>query len=305
MSHAFIPSHVIDRWPEISLKAKAVVVAIASFMNGNDDGCYPSVKRLVDRSGLRKRDTVHAALRELVEKGLVVRRKQPGASSTYNWPELCDMSRQKGYPVEQGSPFKRDTPYPTARDNTYPVKQDTLFPSIHDTYPTKQDTPCPVERDTLPVKRDNTCPAKRDTEGIKKDKEKESSAVADSDMKDSINGRHVWAWWVVANRDAGRRDPISAGPDTNTGKTLAKKIQRGELTESELRECLSRYLRDEDKWLKKQGHALRHPQSRLNAYLNDEASLVDPEAEFKSASLEYANSGLEDQIAAAERANNQ
>ncbi|MGO8705033.1 MAG: hypothetical protein ACLQVA_14565 [Candidatus Brocadiia bacterium] len=78
-------------------------------------------------------------------------------------------------------------------------------------------------------------------------------------------GPPVWGWWVDANREAGP-DPLRIGPDLGAARELGKAVTRGELTESELRGCLTLYLADDDAWLVKQGHALRHLAGRIGAY---------------------------------------
>jgi hypothetical protein len=74
---------------------------------------------------------------------------------------------------------------------------------------------------------------------------------------------NAWGLWVDANRELGRSDPIPAGPDTKAGKELAKT-----LNDDDLKHVYNRYLQDNDAFLIKNGHALRHIGGRVNKYLN-------------------------------------
>lgn len=73
---------------------------------------------------------------------------------------------------------------------------------------------------------------------------------------------NAWAWWVEVNREMGRAEPAAVGPDLAAAKTVA----RLGYPEQEVRDLMRRFLADQDPWLVKNGHALRHLSGKLNAY---------------------------------------
>jgi hypothetical protein len=79
-------------------------------------------------------------------------------------------------------------------------------------------------------------------------------------------GPNVWRLWIGVHKDAGQPDPLRIGPDLGAARELGKAVARGEMTETELRGCMALYLADDDTWLVKQGHALRHLAGRIGAY---------------------------------------
>ncbi len=92
----------------------------------------------------------------------------------------------------------------------------------------------------------------------------------------SLNGGHVWGWWVEANRSAGRQDPSRLGPDTQAGKTIAG-LGHDEPT---VKHVLAAYLADDDQFLAKQGHPLRLLLGRFDRYRNgslQDGALLSPE----------------------------
>jgi len=86
----------------------------------------------------------------------------------------------------------------------------------------------------------------------------------------------VYAWWIDANKAAGRR-VTKQGPDKAAAKQLAANVAAGELTADELRKCLADYLADDDRFVFKLGYALRHLPGRIDAYLNGSAKSQEAE----------------------------
>lgn len=68
--YGILPDPVIAALPKLSDKAVRVAAALSGFMNGSGE-CWPSVAALIERSGLRKRQTVADAVAELAGAGLV------------------------------------------------------------------------------------------------------------------------------------------------------------------------------------------------------------------------------------------
>lgn len=75
---------------------------------------------------------------------------------------------------------------------------------------------------------------------------------------------NAWACWVDTWREErpGRPDPLPVGPNTKAAKELGKLIGNRE----ELVSVYRCFLRDQDQYLLKQGHALRLITSRVDAY---------------------------------------
>ncbi len=110
---------------------------------------------------------------------------------------------------------------------------------------------------------------KADTRGSVKHSVK-ADTLQDSKKEDtpSTTARkvNVWGWWIDANRDAGRPEPLKAGPDLGAARELGRLVSVGNVSEDELRRCMALYLGDDDGFLRKTGHALRHLSGRINAY---------------------------------------
>ena len=235
MSYVYLPEGVVNAWPGLSPAAKAVVVAVASFMNSEATGCFPGVQTISKRAGYKSRRSVEGAISELESRGVLGVVRRPGGSSLYSW--------QTGETPPQSSAGAQASAHPPAQTSA-PNPRKPLRPKD-----TKKDT-------------SKNPPSGNGAAATKKTKKpsKESSSRP--------NGGDVWAWWHDANIAAGRRKPVSAGADTKAAKSLADRIQVEELTEAELKACMVLYLEDPDRWLASHGHALRHLPGRINSYLN-------------------------------------
>ena len=82
--YAYIPAEILEALPEMSGKACKIAVALAVFMN-KQGKCWPSSKTLMETSGIRRRQSVTAALNELVELGLLSIKKEKFARNLYTW----------------------------------------------------------------------------------------------------------------------------------------------------------------------------------------------------------------------------
>ena len=102
MSYAVLPEAVIQAWPALSFKAKSVVVAIASFMDG-EGRCYPSREAIRRRAGLHRRDSVSAAISELAKSVLEVARR-PNSTSVYSWSRGVEVRKNRP-PGSTGKPY--------------------------------------------------------------------------------------------------------------------------------------------------------------------------------------------------------
>lgn len=85
MPYAILPEHVIAVWSKLSPKAKAVVVAVASHMDGSRK-CWPGNKRVQELAGLKDRRSAWRAMIELESKGVFHIDKQRGKLSVISWP---------------------------------------------------------------------------------------------------------------------------------------------------------------------------------------------------------------------------
>ena len=84
MVFAYLPDAVMAAWPKLSLSAKAVVVAMASFMS-KEGRCFPSREKLSERSGIRTLSVISKAIKELERAGLITIRRRHNTSSVYHW----------------------------------------------------------------------------------------------------------------------------------------------------------------------------------------------------------------------------
>ena len=73
---------------------------------------------------------------------------------------------------------------------------------------------------------------------------------------------NVWALWIDANRNIGRKAPANLGPDLGAAK------QFKQFAPSVIEKLFAEYLRDKDLFLVKQGWPLRLLPSRVNSYAN-------------------------------------
>lgn len=96
---------------------------------------------------------------------------------------------------------------------------------------------------------------------------------------------NVWQMWIDIHRDHKLPDPVPSGPDTKA----SGEIGRMGLSDEEIIAILRLFRRDEDKWLKNQGHALRHLPGRMNKYCQRYAQIIrERAAEEKRAQEELA-----------------
>ena len=73
----------------------------------------------------------------------------------------------------------------------------------------------------------------------------------------------AWGIWIDANRDAGRADPVQAGPDLAASRNFFGALKQDV---SKFRAVCEMYLKDRTKFLVDTGHALRH--MAINKYIN-------------------------------------
>ncbi len=85
---------------------------------------------------------------------------------------------------------------------------------------------------------------------------------------------NAWACWVDTWREErpGRPDPLPVGPNTKAAKEMGKLIGNRD----ELVNVFRCFLRDQDQYLLKQGHALRLITSRIDAYRGQSEIHDDP-----------------------------
>ncbi len=100
MTYARLPGNVLQAWPDLSPSAKAVAVALASFMD-RDGECWPSREKIMERSGVRRTATVSKATTELEAQGLLSVQRRSRQSCIYRWPS-CEgtTSASSGIPDE-------------------------------------------------------------------------------------------------------------------------------------------------------------------------------------------------------------
>jgi len=80
-----LPPHVIPAWPALAPSAKAVLIAVAGALGGRRVA-YLNAHMLTRRSGIRRRATLAKALAELLEKGLIHRKRRFQRCAVYSWP---------------------------------------------------------------------------------------------------------------------------------------------------------------------------------------------------------------------------
>ena len=69
MTFAFLPDSIVAAWPSLSPVAAKVAGALAARMNA-EGTCWPSWETLMGDSGIRNRNKLSRALRELQGAGL-------------------------------------------------------------------------------------------------------------------------------------------------------------------------------------------------------------------------------------------
>jgi len=263
MSFAYLPESVMSKWSQLSPSAKAVAGSVASFMDGQATGCWPSISTLKKHSGLKTERTVRKALQELSDAGILIKKKRSGQSNLFSWAK--PLTSNAGGATDATPDIQcRGTPY------------------IRCTEPPTSIAPLRIP---------------------KKDTKKDNSQKSSGTKSDHPNDGHIWKCWIGKNNDAGRRAPVRDGPDLNTAKRLADMVNAKDFTEDELMQCMEAYLSDPDKWLNDNGHALRFLPGKINTYLNSDyhAHSLEhkrSEDEFAAASLAYAESGFEESISA-------
>lgn len=89
MPYAFIPEKAANAIPDLSGVAVKVLVAVATFMPGRDQGgCYPSLAAIGERTGIKREKTLTAAIKELVAAGVVVCERRKRQTNLLKWANL-------------------------------------------------------------------------------------------------------------------------------------------------------------------------------------------------------------------------
>ena len=93
--YAYMPAEIIEALPEMSGKACKIAVALAVFMD-KQGKCWPSSRTLMETSGIRRRQSVTAALNELVGLGLLTIKKDQSVRNLYTWrAEVYDLRHER------------------------------------------------------------------------------------------------------------------------------------------------------------------------------------------------------------------
>lgn len=103
----------------LTLTQRAVAMALWSFMDRHGR-CFPGMQAIGERAGVRKRDTVRAALAALEERGHIVVQLQPRGRLSTNEYRAVDNSLRR--------PVKRVTTVTRLTDRRPPVERVTQGP---------------------------------------------------------------------------------------------------------------------------------------------------------------------------------
>jgi hypothetical protein len=229
---AIVPPVVRQRLPDLSGTAAKLAIALSGYVNAKTGDAFPSNQTLMRDAGITDWRTFRDARKELAGCGLTWVTGLGARRTTYRWSRVS-VKNAEGVSVKNTESV---------------ILGDCKKPSGGICNLTPQVT---VNREQ-PISRDAS----------------HAGAKAKRRASTKATGPNVWGWWVDANRDAGQPDPVRIGPDLKAGQALGKLVASEELTETEVRECMTLYLGDTDAWLARQGHALRHLAGRLNAYRN-------------------------------------
>jgi len=98
---AVIPENVVASWPRLSFAAKAVTVAAASFMDARGE-CFPGREKLMERSGLKDKESVTKGLKELEAADLLEIRRRKRQSSLFRWTAFESRKNPLSKNLESG-----------------------------------------------------------------------------------------------------------------------------------------------------------------------------------------------------------
>jgi hypothetical protein len=89
MPFAFLPENAVDALPKLSGATAKTLVGIASFMPGRGrEGCFPSLAAIGERAGIRRENTIIAAIKELAAVGILVCERRKRKTNWLRWAIL-------------------------------------------------------------------------------------------------------------------------------------------------------------------------------------------------------------------------
>jgi len=106
----------------------------------------------------------------------------------------------------------------------------------------------------------------------------------------AADSKNFWGAWVDVNRNRGRSDPATLGPDLSAAKQIFKAVG---FDMARFKSLCNAFLDDKDPFLLKQGHALHY--LAVNKYLNKQAVVAASResAELREAQQWLADHGME------------
>lgn len=112
MSYTNIDNQILDN-EELNIQEQSLLIALISYYNKEKGYAYPSYKQLMQRSKIKKDDTLIRIIKSLIDKGYVKKETLKGIGCKY-YLFKCDITPTPtiGLPHEQGYPIKEVTPTP-------------------------------------------------------------------------------------------------------------------------------------------------------------------------------------------------
>lgn len=99
---------------ELNIHEQSLLIAIISFYNQEKGYSYPSYKQLMQRSKIKKDDTVIKIIKLLINKGYIRKDTVKGIGCKYYLlKHRIAPTPQVGLPQQKGYPIKEGTPTPT------------------------------------------------------------------------------------------------------------------------------------------------------------------------------------------------
>jgi hypothetical protein len=236
LAYSFLPEYAVEALPQLSGSAAKVLVAVASFMPGRgQEGCYPSLAAIGERSGIKREKSLTAAIKELATAGVLVCEHRKRQTNRLKWtrfdPAESACPRIQGPAVS--APLEPLGPAESAPLNSIqgPAVSAQVYPAVSAPRKVPKEGTQLTTTTSLATNSDILERKGSDEPAFLPQRPKTPPPLPPAPAagpakkpRRKANEHPTWLLWLKVNQDAGRPKPLEEKSSLTAAKTMAEQI---------------------------------------------------------------------------------